>query len=41
MQTMTLDRQLLNSNAQATSKLEVQMSQLANTMCEREKNLSC
>ena len=38
MQTMTQDRQLLNSNAQAISKLEVQMSQLANTICEREKN---
>ncbi|XP_074336985.1 uncharacterized protein LOC141674164 [Apium graveolens] len=35
---MTQDRQLLNSNAQAISKLEVQMSQLANTICEREKN---
>ncbi|XP_074342937.1 uncharacterized protein LOC141680673 [Apium graveolens] len=38
MQTMTQDRQLLNSNAQAISKLEVQMGQLANTICEREKN---
>ncbi|XP_074374216.1 uncharacterized protein LOC141714604 [Apium graveolens] len=38
MQTMTQDRQLLNSNAQAISKLKVQMSQLANTICEREKN---
>ena len=38
MQTMTQDRQILNSNVQAISKLEVQMSQLANTLCEREKN---
>ncbi|XP_074356421.1 uncharacterized protein LOC141696134 [Apium graveolens] len=38
MQTMTQDRKLLNSNAQAISKLEVQMGQLANTICEREKN---
>ena len=38
MQTMTQDRQLLNSNTQAISKLEVQLSQLANTISEREKN---
>ena len=38
MQTMTQDRKILNSNVQAISKLEVQMSQLANTLCEREKN---
>ncbi|XP_074323873.1 uncharacterized protein LOC141660789 [Apium graveolens] len=35
---MTQDRQLLNSNIQAISKLEVQVSQLANTISEREKN---
>ncbi|XP_074376981.1 uncharacterized protein LOC141718498 [Apium graveolens] len=38
MQIMTQDRQLLNSNVQAISKLEVQMSQLAHTICEHEKN---
>ena len=37
MQTMTQDRQLLNSNAQAIAELEVQVSQLANTISEREK----
>ncbi|XP_074323872.1 uncharacterized protein LOC141660788 [Apium graveolens] len=35
---MPQDRQLLNSNIQAISKLEVQVSQLANTISEREKN---
>lgn len=35
MRTITSDRQILNSNAQALSKLEFQMTQLA-TMCERE-----
>ncbi|XP_063939802.1 uncharacterized protein LOC135148489 [Daucus carota subsp. sativus] len=38
MQTLTQDRQLLHSNVQAVSKLESQLSQLASTLCEREKN---
>ena len=38
MQTMTQDRQILNASTQAISKLEVQMSQLASAMHEREKN---
>ena len=38
MQTMTQNRQLLNSNTQAISELEVQISKLANTINEREKN---
>ena len=38
MQTMTQDRQILNASTQAISKLEVQMSQLANALHEREKN---
>ena len=35
---MTQNRQLLHSNTEAISKLEVQLSQLANTISEREKN---
>ena len=35
---MTQDRQILNASTQAISKLEVQMSQLANAIHEREKN---
>ena len=38
VQTMTQNRQFLNSNTQAISKLEVQLSQLANTISAREKN---
>ena len=38
MTTLTEDRQLLHFNVQAVSKLEAQLSQLAGTLCEREKN---
>ncbi|XP_074342692.1 uncharacterized protein LOC141680335 [Apium graveolens] len=38
MPAMTQDRQLLNSNTQALSRLEVQVSQLENIISEREKN---
>ena len=38
MQTMTQNRQLLHSNTEAISNLEVQVSKLANTINEREKN---
>lgn len=38
LQTMTQDRQVLNASTQAISKLEVQVSQLANAIHEREKN---
>ncbi|WOG95312.1 hypothetical protein DCAR_0414626 [Daucus carota subsp. sativus] len=38
MTTLTQDRQILHSNVQAVSKLEVQLSQLASALCEREKN---
>lgn len=38
MQTVTQDRQLLNSRVQATSELDFQMSRLANIISERNKN---